>query len=45
MMRKWQLPKNDDIIMVMDGASSGQVFIGFHGAVGSTLGIYKVKKT
>lgn len=41
---KMAIAKNDDIIMVMDGASSGQVFIGFHGAVGSTLGIYKVKK-
>ena len=30
--------------MVMDGASSGQVFIGFQGAVGSTLGIYRIKK-
>lgn len=38
------IAKNDDIIMVMDGASSGQVFIGFQGAVGSTLGIYRIKK-
>jgi len=27
----------DDVIMVMDGASSGMVYIGFYGAVGSTL--------
>ncbi|MDY3047647.1 MAG: hypothetical protein SOR23_05380 [Candidatus Enterosoma sp.] len=27
----------EDILMVMDGASSGKVFTGFHGFVGSTL--------
>ena len=35
--------KKDNIIMVMDGASSGQVFIGFTGFVGSTLGAFKIK--
>lgn len=28
---------SDDVLMVMDGASSGKVFTGFHGYVGSTL--------
>ena len=28
---------SDDVLMVMDGASSGKVFIGFNGYVGSTL--------
>jgi type I restriction enzyme, S subunit len=31
----------EDIIMVMDGASSGKVFIGKRGAIGSTLGVYR----
>jgi type I restriction enzyme, S subunit len=33
----------DDIIMVMDGASSGKIFTGYYGAVGSTLGRYRPK--
>jgi type I restriction enzyme S subunit len=32
---------NEDIIMVMDGASSGEVFIGKDGAIGSTIGVYR----
>ncbi len=39
------IAKKDNILMVMDGASSGQVFIGFEGAVGSTIGIYRIKDT
>lgn len=31
----------DDIIMVMDGASSGSIYTGNYGAVGSTLGRYR----
>jgi len=31
----------DDVIMVMDGASSGEVYVGHYGAVGSTLGRYR----
>ncbi len=31
------IAEEDDVIMVMDGASSGVVFQGFEGAVGSTL--------
>jgi type I restriction enzyme S subunit len=34
-----------DTIMVMDGASSCDVAIGFSGAVGSTLGRFRVKET
>ncbi len=30
-----------DILMVMDGASSGRTEIGFEGIVGSTIGLYK----
>ncbi len=30
-----------DILMVMDGASSGRTEIGFRGIVGSTIGLYK----
>jgi len=37
------IAKQDDIIMVMDGASSGEVYIGNYGAVGSTLGRYRPK--
>lgn len=33
----------NDVIMVMDGASSGRVFMGYSGAVGSTLGIYRAR--
>lgn len=40
---KMVIATNNDVIMVMDGASSGQVFIGYSGAVGSTLGIYRVR--
>ena len=32
-----------DVVMVMDGASSGKVYIGQYGAVGSTLGRYRPK--
>lgn len=34
---------DDDTIMVMDGSSSGETFIGFSGVIGSTLGRYRVK--
>jgi type I restriction enzyme, S subunit len=33
----------DDIIMVMDGASSSDVYIGVEGVVGSTLGYFRIK--
>ena len=33
---------NRDILMVMDGASSGRVEIGFEGILGSTIGLYRV---
>ena len=32
----------DDTIMVMDGSGSGDVFIGYEGVIGSTLGRYRV---
>ena len=35
------IAKTDDIIMVMDGASSGSIYTGVYGAVGSTLGRYR----
>jgi type I restriction enzyme S subunit len=31
-----------DTIMVMDGSGSGQVFVGHEGAIGSTLGRYRI---
>jgi type I restriction enzyme, S subunit len=31
----------EDIAMVMDGASSGEVFIAKEGAIGSTIGVYR----
>ena len=34
---KTVIAKNDDVLMVMDGASSGKVYIGNEGIVGSTL--------
>jgi len=33
--------KEGDVLMVMDGASSGEVFIGFSGVIGSTLAIFR----
>lgn len=33
-----------DILMVMDGASSGRVAIGYCGAVGSTIGLFRPLK-
>jgi type I restriction enzyme S subunit len=39
---KSNFAKNDDIIMVMDGDSSGEVFIGQSGFIGSTLGYYRI---
>lgn len=40
------LPKSDDYepIIVMDGASSGKVFVGREGIVGSTLAVIKTKE-
>ena len=35
------IAETDDIIMVMDGASSGSIYTGYYGAVGSTLGRYR----
>ena len=32
----------DDTIMVMDGSGAGDVFIGYEGVIGSTLGRYRV---
>ena len=43
-------PKNtiisdeDDLIMVMDGASSGRIEFGFSGIIGSTLSLLKIEK-
>ena len=34
---------DDDVVMVMDGASSGTVFMGVFGAVGSTLAYFRPK--
>jgi type I restriction enzyme S subunit len=39
-----RIAQKDDVIMVMDGASSGTVFIGVHGAVGSTLAYFRTRK-
>jgi type I restriction enzyme S subunit len=39
--QKLPVADKDDVVMVMDGASSGTVFIGFHGAVGSTLAYFR----
>ncbi len=33
--------ESKDVLMVMDGASSGRTEIGFRGIVGSTIGLYK----
>lgn len=33
----------DDVVMVMDGARSGLVFIGVSGAIGSTLGCFRTR--
>ena len=33
--------KEGDVLMVMDGASSGEVFIGFSGVIGSALAIFR----
>jgi len=41
---KQVVANKNDIIMVMDGASSGQVFIGSYGFVGSTLATFRVKR-
>lgn len=37
------LANENDVLVVMDGASSGRVEIGFHGIVGSTIGVFKVR--
>jgi type I restriction enzyme S subunit len=37
------IAETNDVIMVMDGASSGAVYVGNYGAVGSTLGRYRPK--
>lgn len=37
------LCEKNDVLMVMDGASSGQVYIGYEGFVGSTLAIFRVR--
>jgi type I restriction enzyme S subunit len=42
---KTLLAKVDDTIMVMDGSGSSEVFVGYHGAIGSTLGRYRVCST
>jgi type I restriction enzyme S subunit len=38
---KMKIAEKDDVIMVMDGASSGEVHIGHFGAVGSTLAFFR----
>jgi len=38
------IAKEKDILMVMDGASSGRVEIGFEGIVGSTIGLFRPKE-
>lgn len=35
------IAEDRDILMVMDGASSGRTEIGFRGALGSTIGLYR----
>ena len=40
---KMQLVNSDDVIMIMDGASSSEVFIGYEGVLGSTIGAFKPK--
>jgi len=35
------IAEDKDILMVMDGASSGRVEIGFNGIVGSTIGLFR----
>lgn len=37
------IASESDSIMVMDGSSSGETFIGRSGAIGSTLGRYRIK--
>ncbi|KAB2878060.1 restriction endonuclease subunit S [bacterium] len=37
------IAKKDEILMVMDGGSSGRVELGFEGIVGSTIGLFKPK--
>ncbi len=38
---KMIIAEDKDILMVMDGASSGRVEIGFNGIVGSTIGLFR----
>ena len=38
---KMVVAHDKDILMVMDGASSGRVEIGFEGVLGSTIGLYR----
>jgi|SRR5271157_3709203 len=42
---KMVIVEKDDVIMVMDGASSGKCYIRYYGALGSTLGRYRSKNT
>jgi type I restriction enzyme S subunit len=42
--RRVAIAVQDDVVMVMDGARSGLVFIGISGAVGSTLGYFRPKR-
>jgi len=39
--KKLIIAEKDDVIMVMDGASSGKCYIRYYGALGSTLGRYR----
>ena len=41
---KMVIANNKDILMVMDGASSGRVDIGISGIVGSTIGLFRPTK-
>lgn len=42
--RKGVFVDEDDILMVMDGASSGRVEIGYSGVIGSTISVLRLKK-
>ena len=39
------IANNRDILMVMDGASSGRIEIGYEGVIGSTIGLFRTLET
>lgn len=38
------IANKDDVLMVMDGASSGRVNVGIEGVIGSTIGLFRPKE-